>query len=398
MPDPYREGDTPFFLDDTPYDEFEAFRHYWRGGASLDELYPDGPFALRGPVGPYKANRRGDVAKVQTLLHDTGYLNANETDGPTGLYSRVLLDEPIRRFQTDHGLKVDGLLNPDGETIGALQSLLGPHTGRNPFEALSDDPDAAPSPSVPTAKGVQVADESAAFARHAAGLGLAMGAVNEWRKKMEEIGRRRSAEPESSGPPPFPAAPPFAPGEMQSPGYPAKPPFDPEEFNKEEKPAEPIMVRGTVFPATPQNEPTVLIFPDLSEDFGRIFIVENRKGNPLTQTEVQTVHEYMNRHYPDYEWLGGGKRKEYWFAGPGAAFKDEQGRHGDGRPGGKWADLAYRRPDRSILVIQLVDVDKNGKPTKRELDNAEAIRRLSNAEQQIDVHLIPTLWQLRQLK
>jgi lysozyme family protein len=148
MPDPYDDGDVSFPLDGQPTDPFEAHREMWRRGAPLDDLYPDGPFALRGPVGPYKQNRQGDVAKVQSLLHDAGYMDANQTDGPTGLFSRALLEAPIKRFQSDQGLQVDGLLEPGGETIGALESLIGPHLARSPLDPAPANDAGGPAPAV----------------------------------------------------------------------------------------------------------------------------------------------------------------------------------------------------------------------------------------------------------
>jgi peptidoglycan hydrolase-like protein with peptidoglycan-binding domain len=387
-PDPYREGDAPFALDGEPTDEFEAFRELWRRGASLDALHPDGPFELRDPVGAYKPNRQGDVAKVQALLHDTGHLDANETDGPTGIYSRALLDAPIRAFQKDHGLKVDGILNPGGETIGKLQEVLGPHTGRDPFEALADDPDAAPSPGVPKAKGIQVADESAA-GRAAARMAPFVASAIEMRRKMEEIARHpRSVESGPSGPPPSPAEPPFSPGEMQTPGTPAKPPIDPEEFNKESKPAEPIVVRGTVFPIPPDAGPQILISPDLSDELEQISIVENRRGNFNTQAQLDRLRDLILDSNPGWEHVAGGRdritgkeKKEHWIPGLGELWNEDK------RPGSNYVDLTFKTPEGKLVHFQTVDVDRYGNPTEREV---QAARRIHHATHE-DVFLVPKI-------
>lgn len=86
--------------------------------------------------------------------------------------------------------------------------------------------------------------------------------------------------------------------------------------------------------------------------------------------------------------------KELWIPGPGRAWKDhEDGKGGDGRPGGKWADLAFKdEATGRIYIIQTVDLDRNGKPTAREIENAEAIRR---AIKNVNIYLIPKPHQVR---
>lgn len=95
---------------------FDDFRH----GPTVD---PEDPRLrldrLTAPVGDGGRNERLDVAKVESLLGARGYLDLDKTEGPTG-YAGVRLTDAVKRFQKDNGLKVDGRLNPDGETIGAL--------------------------------------------------------------------------------------------------------------------------------------------------------------------------------------------------------------------------------------------------------------------------------------
>lgn len=105
------------------------------GPAPLDDL-----FSLSSPVGRQEANRREDVMKVESLLGNTGHLNLKQTDGPTGYFGERL-DYAIRRFQRDNNLTVDGLLNPDGETISTFGSLLG-----NKAAESEGDADAPPAP------------------------------------------------------------------------------------------------------------------------------------------------------------------------------------------------------------------------------------------------------------
>ncbi len=81
------------------------------------------PFAISKPVGMNGRNQRQDVARLETLFGRTGHLNLKETDGPTG-YLGSRLDQAIKGFQKDKGLKIDGAVNPGGETLGALSAQL----------------------------------------------------------------------------------------------------------------------------------------------------------------------------------------------------------------------------------------------------------------------------------
>ncbi|MBN2752108.1 MAG: peptidoglycan-binding protein [Rhodospirillaceae bacterium] len=113
------------FADDAADDDrFGAFQQAWKSGASNAELFGDDPFQLGGPVGAgSSANRRPDVAKVETFLGRTGHYKPLK-DGPSGYVSNSL-DEAIRGYQTDNGLKVDGILNPGGPTIASIIKLIG---------------------------------------------------------------------------------------------------------------------------------------------------------------------------------------------------------------------------------------------------------------------------------
>lgn len=83
---------------------------------------------LSGPVGKNGKNDRFDVAKVESLLGAHDYLDLDATGGPTG-YAGTRLDRATRRFQKDNNLRVDGRLNPDGETIRALAQAAAPNSG-----------------------------------------------------------------------------------------------------------------------------------------------------------------------------------------------------------------------------------------------------------------------------
>ena len=81
------------------------------------------PFALSGPVGRRGGNAREDVGRVECLLKLAGVHDLAPTDGPTG-YFGTRLEEAVKAFQKDHGLRTDGEVTPGGETLKALAQTL----------------------------------------------------------------------------------------------------------------------------------------------------------------------------------------------------------------------------------------------------------------------------------
>lgn len=79
---------------------------------------------LSGSIGRTGRNHAADVAGIETALGSQGYLDLNKTDGPTG-YFGARMEDAIKGFQKGNGLKVDGVINPGGETIGQLAQKYG---------------------------------------------------------------------------------------------------------------------------------------------------------------------------------------------------------------------------------------------------------------------------------
>lgn len=82
------------------------------------------PTTLKSSVGDAGQNRRRDVAKTEQLLGDAETLDLKKTDGPTG-YWGTRTSDATKTFQKQNNLKVDGQINPGGETIRALGKLAG---------------------------------------------------------------------------------------------------------------------------------------------------------------------------------------------------------------------------------------------------------------------------------
>lgn len=82
------------------------------------------PHKLSAPVGEQGQNQRRDVAKTELLLGHAGTLDLDQTEGPTGYWGERTR-QATRAFQKQHRLKVDGRINPGGETIRALAKIAG---------------------------------------------------------------------------------------------------------------------------------------------------------------------------------------------------------------------------------------------------------------------------------
>jgi peptidoglycan hydrolase-like protein with peptidoglycan-binding domain len=103
---------------------FQDFREAWAEGRDLPELFGrEGMLDIKEPVGPAARNRRPDVAKLETFLDALGEHDAARTDGPTGFYG-IGFEDNLKAYQARNGLTPDGLVNPDGETIGRIKQDL----------------------------------------------------------------------------------------------------------------------------------------------------------------------------------------------------------------------------------------------------------------------------------
>ena len=116
-PDPMGRLGQGDWVDDDEPDPFGRIR----GTVHDDRPDTKGLSTIAQSVGMEGKNDRADVAVAETLLHQNGVLDTNQTKGPTG-YFGTRADQAIRRFQKDKGLKVDGLMLPNGPTIQALQA------------------------------------------------------------------------------------------------------------------------------------------------------------------------------------------------------------------------------------------------------------------------------------
>jgi hypothetical protein len=198
---------------------------------------------------------------------------------------------------------------------------------------------------------------------------------------------------------------------QQVPPFPAEPPPDPDkgkEQIKAEQP-QPLILTG---PEPQEVRPGILIYPDQSEELGGPSIVEDRKGDDRTKDFNEAVRDWFlspEKKAEGWKHVAGGRerpgighnsgekpdvgelseneesdvieKEEEYIPNPVKDFeKDVFKRRVDGRKGSNYVDLTfYNEKTDQWVRIQTVDVDKNGKPTQRELDNAWSIRQRTGA-------------------
>lgn len=198
----------------------------------------------------------------------------------------------------------------------------------------------------------------------------------------------------------------------QIPPSPAEPPPEPrkekEQPGSEKSP--PFILPG----ATPvEGRPGVLIFPNHSDVFNNPHIVENRKGDDRTRDYNEEARDWFltpERKEEGWKHVGGGRvrtpgighnsgddpediveeKEEEYISNQAKDFEELLGEKIDGRKGSNYVDLTFYNENTEEWVrIQTVDVDENGKPTQRELDNAWSIWKRTGAT----VILIKKPWQ-----
>ena len=186
-----------------------------------------------------------------------------------------------------------------------------------------------------------------------------------------------------------------------------EPPELPEQDAKEELIPEKIADQDISRPVPVPEHPGIFIFPmpdaPLWDD------IQERNENEKTKKEIDALrdrevgrpdawsHEYGGRDKDTGEDI-----KEYRVPGPGYAFPLKGRKTGDGRKRSAFTDLTFVSPDGlRFRHYQHADADKNGKPTKRELDNAERIRRALHGKtndegirEHHDIILVPKTWQM----
>ena len=80
------------------------------------------PFRLKRPIGPDSVMDQDDVLATKRALNTLGFLEAPDY-GLTPYPDEPMIGA-IKGFQRRHGLRVDGVMNPDGPTLNRLNEIL----------------------------------------------------------------------------------------------------------------------------------------------------------------------------------------------------------------------------------------------------------------------------------
>ena len=356
------------------------------------------PIHLKKTVGEAYNVSAQDTLNTKQALARLGHMEI--PDYGLDQFPDTPMVDAIKSFQRAEGLEPDGVMKPDGPTLDRLNASLeaqqfSPATAsarktadQHPTEErtqLAQMRESGRMPGSVTARGaaqrifekLQNSQAPSAAAAGAAGALLS--------KKVKE----RTDGQASSRMAPAPSFPP-------PPGY--EPPDMPLPDRTETIP-QPIEIPDLSSPLPKTDEPTIFIspIPKLGE-FGP-HIWESR-GNEKTRKHLERVRDWFLENNAGWQHYAGGRNQadrseitEYYIPGPGYAFPrpgKSPGSPGDGRAGSKRTDLTFVSPDGKTFVhIQTVDVDKYGKPTDRELDNAEKARRgLEGRRSEGEIHHI----------
>jgi peptidoglycan hydrolase-like protein with peptidoglycan-binding domain len=229
-----------------------------------------------GSVGRTGTNKRRDVATIEVLLGQTGHLDLNETDGPTGYYG-TRLGQAIKRFQKDHGLTADGLVTPDGETLKTIerQSLPAHREGTQVASASLVDP--------VTGRRLLPGVRRSIF-EGGGGGGVPTAAISAIEILRHIFDGDNSSDKKKSKAGPAPIDP-----------LPAGPDLEPPtdnsgDHNKEEFPAEPPEKPGSQQrPPLESNKPLIEVLPNPADELGQWLLILESRGSPETQRDTRDV-------------------------------------------------------------------------------------------------------------
>ncbi len=345
------------------------------------------PINLSRPITPSTSVDLGDTARVKSAFHLLG-LPQPEDDGP---YPTADLFKNIRAFQGREGLRVDGEMLPGGETEARMNALMQAQAKASELRAGGTaDPKTSGRNGATNTQVAQAAAVEKVFSLLGL-LGVSGGVVG--KKLLDDLQKKDET----------PSNPDTSDRMTPAPVEPPLPGIEPPNVklpDRTESPSAVVELPDLSNPLPVQEKPTIYVLPALEPDEFGNGIVE-RKGNEATRKELERIRNYFReagwkhiaggRYAPDDPEVVAGVRK----AGQERKERHVPGHFG-GLKGGHFTDLTFKDGRGRILHVQSVDVDKNGKPTQRELDNAEKIRRAEGNEgRDVYILLIPKGAQLK---
>jgi hypothetical protein len=329
-------------------------------------LAEDDLFRFLGDVGRGRRNNPRDVVAARRALGWAGEMVPSR--GADELRADDNLFAAIDRFQARTGVKRDGWMGKGGETENALNAEIGPkvaaHTNKSANKGGDPKADAG---NTEVAMWGQVLRQAAP---HLKRLLPGVGAGVAGQKAAEETLKNIPNERRDITPPPSPVPP--------------NQPPEPDVPDRTETPAKaPVIEMDLSRPIPDATKPTIFINPTLPEHMKTTGMIIDRNETEATKAQIDRIRDEFINQNPELEHHRGGRdaatgnnKKEYYAPGTGQAFPLPGRETGDGRKGSGYTDLTFRSKDKKTFWhIQTVDIDRDGKPTARELENAERIRR-----------------------
>ncbi len=268
-PDPYSQANLdrwvrkkgPVFDPTIADPAVDRMREAWKRNALLDEG-GDALFETRAGVGENETNGRVDVAKIETLLAALDAFDLNSLDGPTGFFAANKGDT-IRAFQRANGLPENGAVHRSDATMRALKAAVRPKI------------------------------RQALAARQAQQQSVGPGSGPDGQRGSDGI---ETGETDTAMHirPTIPVSPPVVPPNLPPIlGGRAPTPIDPKE---PKRPVDPPKIQvGTTFPKIEEGKPQILIFPDISDEIGQIYI-DKRNESQETRDEIDHIRDYFVKH------------------------------------------------------------------------------------------------------
>lgn len=134
------------------------------------------PFRLKQPIGPDSVMDRDDVLNTKRALNALGFLDA--PDYGLTPYPDAPMIAAVENFQRLHGLRVDGIMNPDGPTLNRLNEVLAARQAKpTPLGVVeSQPPETSPPPRKPN-EGTRTAAAGVAIPTIAGQLPRILGSI-----------------------------------------------------------------------------------------------------------------------------------------------------------------------------------------------------------------------------
>lgn len=342
--------------------------------------------------------RDGAEALLVLALQKTGWPPEQAADRAASIMAGTI--DPADRFFKHDSEAIEVMISSKAPSNAQLASVQPNRNNKvtDPIDGIESD--AAPE----IQDGVQVAVTDIADLAILFGIfALASLFLADASKRTRDVLDQNRNSGEGAWPPqPLPPPPPLPSKEVSPPqpnDLPNIPPAQPSDLEE----LIPETIESQTLPGPPIRpaDPEIYIFDPPPAPISDV--LEDRKGNQLTKAELDYLRDRILAENPGWTHVHGGRRQksgeelsEYRHPGSGYAFGTGD-KPGDGRKGSHYADLTFRNEKGELIHYQHASVDKNGKPTAKELENAMALAQphyVNGKLERPQVYIVVKQWQL----